>query len=606
MSYKALYRTYRPDDFNGMAGQKHIVKTLENAIKNDQIAHAYLFTGPRGTGKTSSAKIFAKAINCMAEESKPCNICDSCLAAQDSTHQDIIEIDAASNNGVEEARNLIERVKYAPSPLGKFKVYIIDEVHMMSTGAFNALLKTIEEPPAHVIFILATTEPHKVIPTIISRCQRFDFNKINKKEIVKRMQFIIDKEGIKVEDKVLDNIAMLADGGMRDALSILDQCRAYAIDTIKVNDVNEIYGVVSVEDICDLIHLVKCKNVPMLMERIEKIERSGANIKRLTNAIIEIIKESIIYDYGKDNTFLSILDAEQVCKVIDGTSTNKRLEMIDILMNTNEKYIHATSMISYLEIGLLKLVELFNDNDLYIEKELNKEMILRNTMIEPTYEKEKEQDIIVNSMYIKADDDFIETIEEVIPQVQIEAPMQQVTETQIEEPLEVVVEIPKETKPEVVTDSNTYKITNELILQLLVGANKPEKENDIHKFKQLNQYYLDMEFAKYAIILKNSTIIASANEYIIISVSSSIRSNEINEIDRNNEFSKFTKLLFNKQKKIFSLTIQESEECIDLFKEKLRANDLPSPIKITIQEDIEEDKVTKIKNLFEDIIIKED
>ena len=182
MAYKALYRTYRPSSFEEVAGQKHVVQTLMNAIDRNKIAHAYLFSGPRGTGKTSIAKIFAKTINCTNEDHKPCQECDNCIEVQKGSHPDIIEIDAASNNGVDEVRNLIEKVKYAPLK-GKYKVYIIDEVHMMSTGAFNALLKTIEEPPSHVIFILATTEPHKVLPTIISRCQRFDFTKVPNTEI---------------------------------------------------------------------------------------------------------------------------------------------------------------------------------------------------------------------------------------------------------------------------------------------------------------------------------------------------------------------------------------------------------------------------------------
>ena len=226
MAYQALYRKYRPSNFDEVVGQTHIIQTLKNAIVQNRIAHAYLFCGPRGTGKTSIAKIFAKTLNCTNSQDAPCGICENCKMAANGSHPDIIEIDAASNNGVDEVRNLIDKVKYAPMQ-GKYKIYIIDEVHMMTSGAFNALLKTIEEPPAHVIFIFATTEPNKVLPTIISRCQRFDFNKVSVNDIKYRLSVVCKNEGIEIDQDGLTLIAQLADGGMRDALSILDQCVAY-------------------------------------------------------------------------------------------------------------------------------------------------------------------------------------------------------------------------------------------------------------------------------------------------------------------------------------------------------------------------------------------
>ena len=223
MNYQVLYRTYRPNKFSEVVGQEHIVKTLKNSIKNNKIAHAYLFAGPRGTGKTTIAKIFAKAINCSGYINEPCDECESCISIAKGTNPDVLELDAASNNGVDEIRNIINEVTYPPT-VSKYKVYIIDEVHMLTVQAFNALLKTLEEPPEHVVFILATTDPQKIIPTVLSRCQRFNFSKLTKFQIVDKMKEVLDKENLAYEEEALKEIATLADGGMRDALSLLEQC----------------------------------------------------------------------------------------------------------------------------------------------------------------------------------------------------------------------------------------------------------------------------------------------------------------------------------------------------------------------------------------------
>ena len=297
MSYKALYRTYRPQTFEDVAGQSHVTITLKNAIKENRIAHAYLFAGPRGTGKTTIAKILAKAINCTGDH-PPCNECPNCKAITQGDHPDVIEIDAASNNGVDEVRDLIDKVKYAPIN-GKYKVYIIDEVHMMSTGAFNALLKTLEEPPAHIVFVLATTEPHKILPTIISRCQRFDFKKVDESDIIDRLEYVLKHEKKEYEVAALKIIAKLAEGGMRDALSILEQCLAYE-DKLTVESVNKIYGLLSMDNKIIFIKKLLSKDLKGILESLDNMLSTSIDIKRLTYDLIDVLKDVIIYKNTHD------------------------------------------------------------------------------------------------------------------------------------------------------------------------------------------------------------------------------------------------------------------------------------------------------------------
>ena len=293
MAYKALYRTYRPQTFEEVAGQEHIVRTLKNALATGKIAHAYLFAGPRGTGKTTMAKLFAKALNCEEGIGHQCNACRNCLSIIDGSHPDVLELDAASNNGVDEIRELIDKVKYG-TILGKYKVYIIDEVHMLSQGAFNALLKTLEEPPEHVIFILATTEPHKILPTILSRCQRYDFNKVSEKDIKERIRTILLSENIEYNEDAIDLIVSLADGGMRDALSILEKVLAYSGNKLVAKDVLDIFALESKEEKIKLIESIVHHDMHDVLSRLNNYISKGTDIKRLTEDLLVILKDIVI------------------------------------------------------------------------------------------------------------------------------------------------------------------------------------------------------------------------------------------------------------------------------------------------------------------------
>lgn len=306
MAYQALYRKWRPRTFDGVVGQTAITDTLKNAIKRGKISHAFLFAGPRGTGKTSCAKIFAKALNCTnLQDGEPCNECENCLAADQGTMNDIIEIDAASNNGVDEIRDIRDKVKYAPTQ-GKYKVYIIDEVHMLSMGAFNALLKTLEEPPEHVVFILATTELQKVPATIISRTQRYNFKRIDQHDLIARMTYILGQEKIDFEEKALEVIAQVADGGMRDSLSILDQILSYDQDKVKYEDALRITGYAAQEKIEQVLLNLLNGETSAALEIVHALLQDGASTKNILDELISLtVKGMLAIRSNKEETFLT-------------------------------------------------------------------------------------------------------------------------------------------------------------------------------------------------------------------------------------------------------------------------------------------------------------
>ena len=334
MGYLALYRKYRPSEFEEMVGQNEIRKILANAVKNNTISHAYLFSGPRGTGKTTTAKILAKMVNCEAPvDGHPCNKCNSCLNILNSS--DVIEIDAASNNGVDEIRDLREKANLVPSN-SKYKVYIIDEVHMLTTQAFNALLKTLEEPPKHVIFILATTEYYKIPLTITSRCQKFQFNKIEVDDIVKKLKEICEKENISIEDDALYEIAMISDGGMRDSINFLDQLRSFNNEKITIDDVYEVCGDVSGREISELLKDMKDKNVEKVTCFFEKMSVDGKNYNKFFEDLIGFFKDVILYQKNVSKKLIRN-NIEYLDVVSKDYSVSEIYYMIDFLNSLYDK-----------------------------------------------------------------------------------------------------------------------------------------------------------------------------------------------------------------------------------------------------------------------------
>ncbi|MDX1358939.1 MAG: DNA polymerase III subunit gamma/tau, partial [Clostridia bacterium] len=294
MSYIALYREWRPTTFEEVIEQEHVTRTLKNAVKTGRIAHAYLFCGTRGTGKTTMAYIMSRAVNCLdPQDGSPCNKCDICKGILNNTNMDVIEMDAASNNGVENIRSIRDEVAYAPAQ-SKYKVYIIDEVHMLSTGAFNALLKTLEEPPSHVIFILATTEPHRLPATVLSRCQRYDFHRISADGIIQRLNQILEEKDVSITERAMRIIARVANGALRDAISLLDQCLSSGVREIGVDDVLVCAGILQDEAAADIAQAAYDKDVPRVLEITDAVLMQGKSPAQFITSLIYYFRNLLI------------------------------------------------------------------------------------------------------------------------------------------------------------------------------------------------------------------------------------------------------------------------------------------------------------------------
>ncbi len=530
MSKIALYQKYRSSTFDEMVGQETTVRTIKNAVKENKVGHAYLFCGPRGTGKTSMARLLAKAVNCDNPEEAPCGHCENCIAANNGTHPDIIEINAANETHVDDIRDLIERAKLAPM-VGRHKVYIIDEVHQLSSAASSALLKTLEEPPENVIFILATTDPQKLLPTIISRCQQYNFFRIKNEQISAHLLHIAEMEHIEMDEGAANKIAILANGGMRDALSIMDQCASFSNDHISEEDVDRIYGLTTIEEQVGILKDILNGDLASILHRVHAYDEQGIDINRMTDHLIDILKDASVYSYTKKADLLKNITVEQANALLDGHSVKVLMQLIDILMEGKNKYKVAQSAVSAFEVVCLQCIA--NANEPVVEQ------VVRQTA-----------PIVVKKP-------------EIVEEKKVEDPIAE--ELHIETP---VLQEQSET---------TLDVTN--IVQLLLLCNKEEKNDAMTKFGGLSNV-TGLENAKYKSMLKDVSIAASGTEVVLLTTSMPFVAKRMNQEKENKELYFFLKDVLGMDKVPFTITQEDFANATKAFVEMRKANSLPEPYRV--------------------------
>ncbi len=676
MSYKALYRTHRPTNFDEIKGQKHITTTLKNIINSEKVSHAYLFSGPRGTGKTSAAKVFANVLNCknLSQDLKPCLKCNLCIEAQKGSSMDIIEIDAASNNGVAEIRELRDNVKYSPTS-SRYKIYIIDEVHMLSKGAFNALLKTLEEPPQHAIFILATTEPHKIPVTILSRTQRFNFRRVEDDVLVSHLIEVLDKESLEYDKSAIRLIAKLANGGLRDALSIADQASSYTNGSITFEAISQVFGIVSLESQVSVINFAASKNVDGLLSLINKFVDGGADLTRLSTSLIDIVKDFIVFNKTDQEQLLEILNKEQIKEL--KLTVDSAYNMLDILVDLITQLSRTEYPRQVFELAMLKLTKstvntiveekkspvLENKEPAFsVDKEQPKEKfsmpeptpamqapineggnIQSETAIDPTTNikflnpKETKQDLeklfstqeleekipiedsIIDMNEIESSTQVISSVLEEESQAQdietdvisldeqpAKEPIQEkqkeeeiaLAET-INEPEDLLSLFSTETKDEVSqVKVPEYSVAD--IINLLVQTDKKIQEQVKKSWLKIISYSTESKYSEFTSLLEEAKLIASGENFLLISSKDENICKRINEVKSENNFKELIMKVIGKPKNIFAITREKFMDVKERYVLLAKSNSLPAPRKI---EDpiLGDQQKTKANKLGEDL-----
>ena len=563
MAYKALYRTYRPSTFDEVAGQEHIVRTLKNALATGKLAHAYLFAGPRGTGKTTMAKLLAKALNCDEGIGHQCNECKNCTAIIEGTHPDVLELDAASNNGVDEIRDLIDKVKYG-TILGRYKVYIIDEVHMLSTGAFNALLKTLEEPPEHVIFILATTEPHKILPTILSRCQRYDFTKLSDQDIKNRLKAVLEKEGVDYNEDAIDIIISLADGGMRDALSILDQVLAYSGNKLDTQDILDIFALESKEEKIELLNSIIKKDVSDVLSRINRYISLGTDIKRLTDDLLIILKDILIYQSSRNVSCLEALNEQEVKSFFKSLDIDETLKMIDIIMVAQKDYKNVSSIIPLFEVTILKLVTAKKDGT-PIEKTEERAIEKPLPKPEPAPVKKPEP----------APAPAPKQVEKEVPISLLDQPEEPAVKPVV---LSKNVLVIKDTRKD-----ESFYINDDLMIDIMVTAKKEIKNKLLDEWSNLKRYIAHPALGKYASLLADGRPLVASSKVLVVEYQLPTTAERGNLIENQETIQNVVETVFGKKMFVYAVSRKESVRCQQNYMNRLQLSKLPKADTINIE-----------------------
>ena len=546
MSYQAFYRTYRPQKFSEVVGQKAVIKTLRNALSENKIAHAYLFCGPRGTGKTTMARLFAKALNCEEGIGHECDVCQNCIAVKTGSHPDVFEIDAASNSGVDSVRDLIDQVRYQPI-LGRYKVYIIDEVHNMSSSAFNALLKTLEEPPANVVFILATTEPQKVLPTILSRVQRFDFTKVSDEDIISKMSEILEKENVTYEEGSLELIARLADGGVRDALSILDQVVSYSGDNISIEDINTLFGLLNVKDKLDFVRKIGSKDLASVINTAKDMYSRGIDIVKLHDDLIKIFKDLLVFGMTKDESLLTVLKPNEALQTLIKPKDIKR--SLNILIDARREYRKVTNAFDHFELTLIKLCseEETPVISTIVNQSQNKPLVNGITsQVENTAKPE--------TKIVEVKDDYVESV------------------------------VKKKTVTNKVAEVSTIgpmlDISDDDVIQIMIQGSKPLKQSLMESWPKLKSPEALAEYGQYAVMLNACTPRIIGANVLVVETMFDAQAAKINLIANQEGLKNILIELFGVSPTCYAITPTEYIRLVQHYKNLQQARKLPDATKL--------------------------